>query len=37
MHWPEIENMALNHKRANWYGDWIVAARERFFIQINDW
>ena len=37
VHWPEIENMALNHKRAKWYGDWIVAARERFFIQINAW
>jgi len=37
VHWPEIENMALNHKRAEWYGEWIGSVRELFFIQINDW
>ena len=37
VHWPEIENMALNHKRAMWYNNWILEARERFFIQINAW
>ena len=37
VHWPEIENMALNHKRAAWYNNWILEARERFFIQINAW
>ncbi len=36
-HWPDIENMALNHKRSQWYEDWISKARERFFIQINPW
>jgi peptidyl-prolyl cis-trans isomerase SurA len=37
VHWPEIENMALNHKRAMWYNNWILEARDRFFIQINAW
>lgn len=37
VHWPEIENMALNHKRADWYNNWVLEARERFFIQINPW
>lgn len=37
VHWPEIENIALNHKRAQWYENWIAVARERFFIQINAW
>lgn len=37
IHWPDIENMALNHKRAQWYSDWISAARGKFFIQINTW
>ena len=37
VHWPEIENMALNHKRAMWYNNWILEARVRFFIQINAW
>lgn len=36
-HWPDIENMALNHKRSQWYEAWISKARERFFIQINPW
>lgn len=33
-HWPEIETMALNQKRMEWYTKWISAARERIFIQI---
>jgi len=37
VHWPEIENFALNHKRAQWYDAWIAEARERFFIQTNAW
>ena len=37
VHWPEIENIALNHKRAKWYENWIAVSRERFFIQINTW
>jgi peptidyl-prolyl cis-trans isomerase SurA len=36
-HWSEIENMALNFKRSQWYEDWISKARERFFIQIKAW
>ena len=36
-HWPEIENMALNYKRSQWYEGWISKARERFFIQIKAW
>ncbi len=36
-HWSEIENMALNYKRSQWYEDWISKARERFFIQIKAW
>lgn len=36
-HWPDIENMALNHKRSQWYEGWISKARERFFVQINAW
>ncbi len=36
-HWSEIENMALNYKRSQWYEDWISKARERFFVQINAW
>ena len=36
-HWPEIENMALNYKRSQWYEGWISKARERFFVQINAW
>jgi peptidyl-prolyl cis-trans isomerase SurA len=33
-HWPEIEAMALNQKRMEWYSKWISDARERIFIQI---
>ena len=36
-HWSEIENMALNYKRSQWYEGWISKARERFFVQINAW
>lgn len=36
-HWPDIENLALNHKRSQWYEGWISKARERFFVQINPW
>ena len=33
-HWPEIEDMALNKKKMDWYKSWINVARERFFIKI---
>ena len=33
-HWPDIEAMALNKKKMDWYRDWIERARNRFFIQI---
>ena len=33
-HWPEIEDMALNKKKMNWYKLWIEKAREKFFIKI---
>ena len=33
-HWPDIEAMALNKKKMDWYRDWIERARTRFFIQI---
>ena len=33
-HWPEIEDMALNKKKADWYKSWIDNARKRFFIKI---
>ena len=33
-HWPDIEAMALNKKKMDWYKDWIERARNRFFIQI---
>jgi len=34
-HWPDVENMALNKKKMDWYQDWINKARQRFYIQIN--
>ena len=33
-HWPEIEDMALNKKKMNWYKLWIEKAREKFFIKV---
>ena len=33
-HWPEIEDMALNKKKMDWYKSWINVARERFFIKV---
>ncbi len=36
-HWPEIESMALNMKKSEWYNVWITNARKEFFVQINDW
>ena len=31
-HWPDIEEMALNKKKMDWYKNWIDSARGRFFI-----
>ena len=33
-HWPEIEDMALNKKKMDWYRSWIDKAREKFFIKL---
>jgi len=33
-HWAEIESMALNKKKMDWYQEWIADARKRFHIQI---
>ncbi len=37
LHWTELENMALNRKRALWYSDWISLSRGRFYVHINEW
>ena len=33
-HWLEIEAMALNKKKMNWYNNWLSDARKKFFIKI---
>ena len=33
-HWAEVESMALNKKKMDWYQEWISSAREKFHIQI---
>ena len=33
-HWIEIEAMALNKKKMEWYSNWLKNAREKFFIKI---
>ena len=33
-HWPELEEMALNKTKMDWYQDWILKAREKFHIEI---
>ena len=33
-HWPEIESMALNKKKMDWYQKWIIKARGKFHTQI---
>ena len=35
-HWSEIENLALNKKKATWFEGWVVSARKNFFIHINN-
>jgi hypothetical protein len=34
-HWSDIEMMALNKKKMDWYQDWIEKARTKFFIEIS--
>ena len=34
-HWVEIENMALNKKKMDWYTNWILKVRENFYINIS--
>lgn len=33
-HWVDIENIALNKKKMDWYKNWISTAREKFYIKI---
>jgi len=33
-HWSEVESMALNKKKMDWYQEWIANARKKFHIQI---
>ena len=33
-HWAEVESMALNKKKMDWYQMWISDARKKFHIQI---
>ena len=32
--WPQLEEMALNKKKMDWYRNWIEKARNKFFIKI---
>ena len=33
-HWSEIEALALNKKKMDWYEGWIISAREKFYVTI---
>ena len=33
-HWSDIESMALNKKKMDWYQTWIADARAKFHIEI---
>ena len=35
LHWTEIEEIALNHKRMLYFKDWVAEARNNFYIGIN--
>jgi peptidyl-prolyl cis-trans isomerase SurA len=35
LHWTEIEEIALNHKRMVYFKDWVTEARNNFYIGIN--
>ena len=32
-HWPELEEMALNKKKMDWYETWIEEVKKKFYIQ----
>ncbi len=32
--WPQLEEIALNKKKMDWYQEWIEKARKKFFIKI---
>lgn len=34
VHWAELEEMALNRKKMNWYNNWMSEAKNKFYIQI---
>ena len=35
-HWNEIETLALNKKRGDWFEGWVLDARKNFYINIFD-
>jgi len=35
LHWTEIEEIALNHKRMLYFKDWVTEARNNFYIGVN--
>ena len=35
-HWTEIESLALNKKKMDWYNKWIKEARKMFYIEIKN-
>jgi len=35
LHWTEIEEIALNHKRMMFFKEWVTEARNNFYIGIN--
>ena len=35
-HWPDVEKMALNHKKSVWFEVWLEQAASRLFISINE-
>ncbi len=32
-HYTEVENLALNYKKMNWYNSWIDKAKDKFYIK----
>lgn len=35
-HWNQIESLALNKKKSEWFKNWVVSSRDKFFIHINN-
>ena len=33
-HWSEIEAMALNHKKSEWFQNWLANARQKVYIKV---